>query len=196
MCFTTCDVTTYSSYGATSCSVCPRDTACVDPLCDQLVICGCNSGYWFQWNTERTWFECRSCDVNIGSACGGHRCDRTGHCECNTGYTDEYGLTCSECTGGEYKSETGWSSWLSCPAGLVSEAGSVLCVCVSGHTDVDGDPCTACGTRTYKNATGNVECSVCPAGTYENTTGSVSYVSCPENSSVLNKQLTELTELT
>ena len=116
---------------------------------------------------------CTDCPPNSGSMCFTYQCNQTVHCACNTGYTGEYGLTCSAYAAGQYKSEVGWSECVSCPAGLLSQAGSALCVCVTGQTGADGGACSTYVMGKYKNTTDSAAYSVCPVGTYENTTGSV-----------------------
>jgi len=94
-------------------------------------------------------------------------------CICKKGYTGADGGPCSSCDAGYYKSVTGSSSCIQCPAGKYSDAASSRCnrCPANSYSTVPAAGLTACKCNAGYTGPDGGTCTICPAGTYKSTTG-------------------------
>jgi len=107
--------------------------------------------------------SCTSCPANSLSPASSMAITA---CICNAGSNGPNGGTCTQCSSGTYKTDTGNSGCLGCPTNSLSPAGSTAagaCICNAGWNSPNGGSCVLCTGGTYKGSTGNTGCVGCPA---------------------------------
>jgi hypothetical protein len=92
--------------------------------------------------------------------------------------------TCYECGLDFYKTTTGSTACLACPANtttssITNVAYAHHCRCGAGHTGPSGGPCTICPAGTSKYGSGSHACSGCASGQYSDTVGADRCKECP-----------------
>ena len=89
---------------------------------------------------------------------------------------------CYQCGPGWYKSTTGSTPCLACPANSGSTCTlctvSAQCSCNVGYSGQSGGNCTACAAGTYKSITGTTTCTACSTGKYSATLGASTCMEC------------------
>jgi hypothetical protein len=129
-----CDPGTYNSQlGRTACSNCSVGLYSVHYGAVGVETClSCPLG---QWSPEGS-PSCKLCPLNSRAAAGSGSLN---NCTCDTGYTGPNDGQCSACAAGQYKSVTGSSACVQCPAGMSSLQGASVCVCPPNQY-ASGDP--------------------------------------------------------
>jgi alpha-tubulin suppressor-like RCC1 family protein len=163
---TPCPTGTFKEYtGGGTCATCPpneyQDNT-GSQTCEQCVSnceagkylngCGgdysgtCNPCEDNKYQNESGKFECKHCPSNSTSSPGSDIID---DCKCNAGY-ERYGIYCSACQKGFYKTNVENSGCLACEAGTFkAERGE--------------GTCNPCEDNKYQNESGKFECKHCPS---------------------------------
>jgi len=187
-----CPAGTYSSTGATSCTLCPIGKYSSSIGATNINAClNCPAG---TYNDVQGAAQCKICETGTYNTQPG----RSTSCNsCTTSCNQRYypsiecrpdqnsGGQCLQCSAGYYcdgKTKT------ACPVGTISAAGSNFCsACPIGqYSDVSGaSTCKICSAGSFidgKIIVGGVnsytKCSVCPVGTYTVSSGSRSCTLC------------------
>jgi hypothetical protein len=143
----------------------------------------CSAGKYSEETHQTSESTCLGCPAETSSLPGSG--SKTG-CICNAGYSGPDGGICSACTNGQYKdvngssacsecprntfsssfAATSKSTCISCPAGSISKAGSVIlpnCTCNKGYgKNAAENSCEACEAGKYSNIVAWAPCITCP----------------------------------
>jgi hypothetical protein len=152
-----CQPGTYSTGGASNCTVCPvgKFTSAVT----QSTCSKCSVG---QYNPSTNQTSCIVCPTGK--------------------YTDLQGQSiCTSCTAGYSASTLGSTVCSICSVGLYSSSASSACIsCVAGkYSNLQGQStCTACTSGFAATTTGSSVCSMCTGGFYSSSSSSSVCLSC------------------
>jgi len=152
----TCSAGRTSAAGATDLSDCVCDIGVGGASADCTT---CESG---NYKTVIGNTPCDTCPLNSMSLPGS---TRTSECLCVPGFTGSTGPDgCVPCGAGSYKTFTGNSACVACPAHSSCPAQAQLvesCVCVPGYTQNADGVCVECEAGKFKSVHGNKACLGC-----------------------------------
>ena len=163
-----------------ACSACPVGK--YKTVAGNATCTDCAAGKYSSTNAigSVTEDDCDPCRANSISPSGS---DGAYLCICIAGY---FGITCTACPAGTYKSELGRDdACTNCIAGkssteVAATSASTCLPCESGKYSIEGNACTACPAGTYQNSTGASTCLSCPLNS-DSPAQSVSNSSCTCN---------------
>ena len=208
-----CGKGTYSSAGATTCSVCiagkynPSTESTSSSSCKM-----CPEGKYNSETGQTSESDCQKCDSGTWSNDARDTCipcvpgtyqTTTGCQPCQAGYYNtKLGMTsCTACDKGTYSGQVGQTSdetCKACPAGKIGtkEGAKDLSDCADCEagtfSESDGSTaCNQCKPGKHQSKSSQSSCNACPSGYYSKESGSTECSSCPAGTIAASKGAVE-----